>query len=223
MVRSCIAAFPWHNGIARQGTGQAGAACRIRPSSLIKSFNVEMEWTKELLKMKLYGFPEGIELVLDVRVDLMAELCVLGMYTVEEMVHILARFSDPVTLRFRTSCHGFLEDMQLRLQVVTEHRLLKDLKRLLDTVSEILMDFFVLLAYMCQEVLSTVTHIPHAIALCLYESGHGFLKCIELRRQILFEIVNGNLVMGDFFKMIAHDCHAHGIRKHVRIAQKHAH
>jgi hypothetical protein len=34
-----------------------------------------MERTKELLKMQLNGSPKGIDLVLDVIVDLMAELC----------------------------------------------------------------------------------------------------------------------------------------------------
>lgn len=169
------------------------------------------------------GLPEGIELVLNVVVDLMMELCVLSMYAVEEVVHIHARFSDPVTWRFRKPRHGLLEAVQLRLQIVIEHRLLKDFKCLLGTVSEIFMNVVVLLAAMRQEVSSTVSYVPYPVALCLSEPRHGVLKRIEFRGQILFEIVDSNLVVGDFFKMIAHNGHTYGIRQHVRIAQEHAH
>src|SRR5687768_5156431 len=119
------------------------------------------------------------------------------MHTGEEMAHIQARFGGPLTRRFGTSRHCLLESVQLRLQIVTEHRALKTLQGLLDAISEIFMDVIVALAHMRQESLSTLTHMLHTIALRLREAGHGSLKEVEFGRQILFEIVQRHLLMGD--------------------------
>ena len=78
-------------------------------SSLTQPFHVKMKRTQELLQMKLDGFAEGIELVLNVSVSLMAEPSILGLHTVEEMAHIQARFGGPFTRHFGTSRHRLLE------------------------------------------------------------------------------------------------------------------
>ena len=141
-----------------------------------------MERTERLFKMVIDGLAKGIELVLNSIVNIMTELCVLSVNTVEETLYMQARVSDPATRRFCKSGHGFFKNVQLCRQVVTEHGLLKDVERLLHTVSEIFMNVFIAFANMRQEVLSTLTHIPHAMAPCLCEAGQIALKGVEFRR-----------------------------------------
>jgi hypothetical protein len=86
----------------RRGTDDVVASWDFVKS--IESFNhLEMDRTEALLKVTVHISSEGIECVLDVRSEIMVNLFVLGMHTVEEILDTFAHFFKTISVHFRRS------------------------------------------------------------------------------------------------------------------------
>jgi hypothetical protein len=70
----------------------------------IEPFNhLAIDRTEALLKVTGHVSSEGIECVLDVRSEIMVNLFILGMHTVEEIVYTCAHFFKTISVHFRRS------------------------------------------------------------------------------------------------------------------------
>jgi hypothetical protein len=68
----------------------------------IESFNHwERDRTEALLQVTVYISSEGIERVLDVRSEILVNLFVLGMHTLEESLDTRAHFFTTISVHFR--------------------------------------------------------------------------------------------------------------------------
>ena len=117
--------------------------------------------------MPLDRVSESVKRFLDVLLEIVVELLVLRTNPGKEIVDIHLELTESFSLCLSESADSCFKSIELRVQVLLEHRLLKPGKCTVRCVSEILVNRIVLLLNTIKELPRIVLNLTHPVVRCV--------------------------------------------------------